>query len=322
MHKSKRQRCRTPKLFQRVAATSLAILIFIGLLTACSSSPQYKQVRLAEPGQGLPQYATQPTLAPLRVAVAGVISPKETFKTYQDLLQYLGKRLDRPVELVQRKTYAEINDLIRSGGIDLAFVCTQAYVQGQQDFGMELIAAPVVGGEPLYRAYIVVPADSATVSMDDLKGRIFAFTDPDSNSGRLYPTHQLWLRGQDPESFFRKVVYTYSHDNSIKAVADKLVDGASVDSLVYEATVTRNPDLAARTRVIQRSEPFGAPPVVVHPALAADLKASLRATILELNSDPEGQAILTSLGIDRFVVPDQSIYEPVREMLRHLRGQR
>lgn len=306
----------------RVAVFWATCALMVLLVAACSAGPEYKRVQLTSPGQAPSSPAGQPTRAPLRVAISGVISPKETYKTYQDLLRYIGKRLDRPVELVQRKTYAEVNDLIRAGGIDLAFVCTQAYVQGQQDFGMELIGAPVIGGEPLYRAYIVVPADSPATGLGDLKGKIFAFTDPDSNSGRLYPTHRLWLQGESPEGFFGKVAYTYSHDNSIKAVADKLVDGASVDSLVYEATVARNPSLATRVRVVERSEPFGAPPVVVHPALAADLKASLRQAILELDSDPEGQAIINSLGIERFVVPDQSIYESVREMLRHLRAQR
>jgi phosphonate transport system substrate-binding protein len=254
--------------------------------------------------------------------VAGVVSPKETFKTYQDLLQYLGARLDRPVELVQRKTYAEVNDLVRDGGIDLAFVCSQAYVQGQQDFGMEALAAPEVRGQSLYYSYVIVPADSPAAGFDDLRGKVFAFTDPDSNTGRLVPTYLLQQRGLTPESFFHKVVYTYSHDNSIKAVADKLVDGAAVDSLVYDYTAAHDPALAARTRIILRSEPFGAPPVVVNPALAPDLKRRLLEVILGMHEDPRGRAILDGLMIDRFVVPDQSSYESIREMLRKVRGLR
>ncbi len=254
--------------------------------------------------------------------MAGVISPKETYKTYQDFLQYLGSQLDRPVELVQRKSYAEINDLIRAGAIDLAFVCSEAYVQGQQDFGMELLVAPEVRGEALYRSYLIVPADSTVERFDQLRGKIFAFTDPDSNSGRLVPTYLLWQMGETPEGFFRKVVYTYSHDNSIKAVADKLVDGASVDSLVYDFLLARDPGVAEHTRVVWRSEPFGSPPVVVHPRLSPDLKERLRETLLGMDADPRGRAILDGLMIDRFVVPDQAAYESVREMLRNVRGQR
>ena len=300
----------------------LALSLLLAIAAACAQTPQYKRVQLTTPGEPQATVAAESLRAPLRVAVASVISPKETFKTYQDLLQYLGAKLGRPVELVQRKTYAETNDLIRAGGIDLAFVCTLAYVQGQQDFGMELIAAPAVRGEPLYRAYIIVPADSQVDEIADLKGKIFAFSDPDSNTGRLFPTYLLWQMGQTPEGFFKRTAYTYSHDNSIKAVADKLVDAASVDSLVYEYAVARSPELAAGTRVILRSAPFGAPPVVVHPGLAPELKEQLQEAILRMADDPAGRAILDGLMIDRFVIPDQSTYEPVRDMLRALRGKR
>lgn len=303
----------------------LALLTLVALLSlagACAPGPQYKKVQLAAPGKPQAATAATGTRAPLRVAVAAVVSPKETFKTYQDLLQYLGDRLDRPVELVQRKSYAEVNDLIRAAGVDLAFVCTLAYVQGQQDFGMELLATPEVRGEALYRAYIIVPNDSPVTQFDQLQGKTFAFTDPDSNTGRLVPTYLLWQRGETPEGFFRKVVYTYSHDNSIKAVVDKLVDGASVDSLVYDFTLARNPATAEGTRIVFRSEPFGAPPVVVHPGLAADLKEQLRKTILGMGSDPQGRAILDGLMIDRFVMPNPASYDPIRKMFQEVRGQK
>ena len=76
---------------------------------------------------------------------------------------------------------------------------------------------------------------------------------------------------ETPDSFFRKYVFTYSHDNSIKSVAEKLVDGAAVDSLVYDYTVARSPLFSAKTRVIQKSGPYGIPPVVVHPGLNPEL---------------------------------------------------
>jgi len=61
-----------------------------------------------------------------RVAIAGVVSPTETLDSYGQLISYLGKALHQPVEIVQRGTYAEINDLIKSRYVDLAFVCSLA----------------------------------------------------------------------------------------------------------------------------------------------------------------------------------------------------
>jgi len=249
------------------------------------------------------------------MAVAPVISPRETFNSrYRDLLNYLGDKLGLPVELVQGKTYAEINDLVRTGDVTLAFVCTNPYLQGRDDFGMEALVAPEVNGVPLYYSYLIVRADAPFRSLADLRGRTFAFSDPLSNSGRLAPVYQLAVMGETPESFFNRYIFTYAHDNSIKAVAEKLVDAAAVDSLVYDYWVKTGSEYTVKTKVIERWGPFGINPVVVGPELDAALKQQLRAALLTMNEDPRGREILQSLFIDRFVVPDDSIYDSVRAM--------
>ncbi len=261
---------------------------------------------------------TGPTRLPLRVGVAAILSPRSTLQSYAELLEYLGKKLDRPVELVQGNTYAEINELVRIGRLDLAFVCTRAYLEGQRDFGMELLVAPQVRGETVYYSYLVVPTESQADKLADLRGKTFAFSDPLSNSGHLVPVYQLRQIGERPETFFRTTIFTYSHDNSIKAVANKLVDGAAVDSLVYDYFQIFQPEAVAGTKVIQRFGPYGIPPVVVHPGLDADFKARLRDLLLGMDEDPGGQAILNKLLIDRFVVVPDGLYDSVRDMMKEV----
>ena len=60
----------------------------------------------------------------LRIAVAAIISPAKSLIFYQDMFDYIGEKLGREVEMVQRKTYAEVNFLLREGLIDAAFVCS------------------------------------------------------------------------------------------------------------------------------------------------------------------------------------------------------
>ena len=299
----------------------LAALVFIVLFfSACARSP-YPEVNLAEPGIPPPSDNEGETRKlPLRVAVAAVISPQATLDAYGPLLDYLTSKLDRPVQLIQRSTYAEINQLIHSGGADLAFVCGGAYVEGQREFGMELIAAPEVRGETIYYSYVIVPRDSAAQSLSDLRGLTFGFTDPLSNSGHMAPLWLLREMGEPPERFFSHTTFTYSHDNSIRAVADHLVDGAAVDSLVYDYTIARDPTFSRQTRVIAKAGPFGIPPVVVHPDLDPELKAQLRSVLLDITDDPAGRAALDVLLIDRFVAVDDSAYDSIRDMARILRG--
>lgn len=120
----------------------------------------------------------------------------------------------------------------------------------------------MVRGEPFYLSYLIVNRNSAFQTIEDLKGRVFAFTDPESNTGALVPKYWLARIGQSPDRFFKETVYTYSHDNSILAVARGLVDGAAVDGHKWEYYNRRNPYYTARTRVIKKSEPVGAPPPV------------------------------------------------------------
>lgn len=261
---------------------------------------------------------TAPYLAsdtkPLRVAVAAVISPKGNVESYSELLAYLGAKLERPIELVQRQTYAEVNDLIQRGEVDLAFVCTSAYITGQRDFAMELLAAPQVNGETVYYSLTIVPSASPAHSMSDLRGKVFAFTDPLSLSGRVYPTSQVHALGETPETFFERTFFTYSHDNAIRAVANQVADGANVDSLVYDFFVARDPEIGHRTRVIERSPAFGIPPVVVNPQLNPQLKALLREILLNADKEEQGRAILKGLMIDRFVVVSDRIYDSARAL--------
>lgn len=259
-------------------------------------------------------------MLPLRVAVAAVISPKATIEAYAPLRDYLAEKLGRPVELIQRGTYAEVNDLVEAGAVDMAFVCGGALVEGERDFGMQILAAPQVDGETVYYSYIIVPADSQAESLADLHGGSFAFTDPLSNSGYLAPSWRLGQLGENPDTFFASTIFTNSHDNSIQAVADRLVDGAAVDSLVFEFLKAEGSPLIDKLRVIERLGPYGIPPVVVHPDIDPDLRAALQSALLNFTADPDGQAALAQLRIDRYVEIDPEAYKSLRTMAAEMRG--
>jgi phosphonate transport system substrate-binding protein len=162
-----------------------------------------------------------------------MVSPKETLVYYRQLLDYIGSKLGRNVQLIQRKTYGEINELIGKGQIDLGLVCSGPYVTGREKYGFELLAVPQVHGKHFYQSYLIVNKNSTFHKLEDLRGQVFAFTDPESNTGKLVPTYWLMKVGERPETFFSKTIYTYSHDNSILAVARALADGAAVDGLIW-----------------------------------------------------------------------------------------
>ncbi|MEJ5364360.1 MAG: phosphate/phosphite/phosphonate ABC transporter substrate-binding protein [Desulfosoma sp.] len=266
-----------------------------------------------------PAPRSSPSDHTLRVAVGAMTSPQDTFRHYRELLDYVGRRMDRKVVLIQKKTYEALSRLFQIGAVDCAFVCSGSYVLHRRDAHWILLAAPQVMGETTYRSYLIVNKDSPYQTLADLRGKTFAFTDPHSNTGRLVPTAWVLAAGAPPERFFSNVIYTYSHDNSILAVAKGLVDGAAVDSLIWDSYQARDPTWTAKTKVIRRSEPFGIPPVVVAPSVSAQDRERLRTVFLTMHEEPEGRAILERLRVERFVVPQEQWYEGIEALLRVLK---
>jgi phosphonate transport system substrate-binding protein len=252
----------------------------------------------------------------LRVAVAAMVSPKETFVHYRELLTYLGEKLNQKVDLVQRKTYSEINELLEKGDIDLAFLCSGPYATEKDKRAVELLATPEINGTHFYQAYLIVNEKSPFKALEDLRGKTFAFTDPDSNTGKLVPTSWLEQQGEHPETFFRQTIYTYSHDNSIMAVAKGMVDSASVDGLIWDFYNQQNPAITNATRVIRKSDLYGNPPLVASKTLSTQKKQAIRQLLFSMHQDAKGASILGQLMIDRFIEPSDDWYEGIREMSR------
>lgn len=251
----------------------------------------------------------------LRIAITPVLV-EHYLEVNRQLITYVGERLGRAPDLIQRRSYKEISDLLEKGEVDVAFVCGRPYVLDHARFGLELLVAPLVYDTPVYYSYVIVPKDSPVQRFEELRGKRYAFSDPLSNSGHLVPAYRLAQLGETPERFFRRAIFTYSHSGSVEAVAVRFVDGASVDSYVYDYLAATNPRLTDRTRIIERSAPHGITPVVVRADLDGALKTRLRAVFLEMDHDPKGQEILRQLMIRRFVPVTDPLYDSIRQMLQ------
>lgn len=306
-----------PRRLFRESALAVLLAVLAGMGGCGNDSDKVvvdfsQTVPVARPGAGP---ARNP---PLRVAVSSMISPKETFIHYRHLLSYIARRLDRDLEFVQRKTYGEIDELLGKGLIDLAFICSGPYIAGKDRYGFAPLAVPEVHGSHFYRSYLIVNRNSPFQRLEDLRGHSFAFTDPDSNTGRLVPTYWLAQMNEQPETFFGRIMFTYSHDNAIMAVARGLVDGAAVDGLIWDFYQAKNPTFTSKTRIIKKSEPYGIPPLVASRQLPGESKERIRQLLFAMHLDPEGKKLLDELMIDRFIPLEEDWYDTLRQMNQRL----
>lgn len=254
----------------------------------------------------------------LKLAIAAMTSPKETYKHYHELIRYVSDSLGIPIELSQKKTYSEVNKLLETGKVDIAFICSGAYIAGEGILRIDNLAVPVIDNSFYYHSYIITHKDSHINSFDDLKNKSFAYTDPLSNTGFVYARYLLKRRGYSPEEYFSKTIFTNAHDNSIQAVAGKIVDGACVHSSIYNYIKTKYPDRVKNLKIINRSDDFGMPPVVIRTALDQKIKERFRNILLNMTANKQGKIILKNLLIDKFVHPDSTDYSSVRSCYEYL----
>lgn len=228
---------------------------------------------------------------------------------------YLQQHLGRPIEFVQRDSYRETMDLLAQNKLDFAWLCDYPFVALKDK--VKLLAVPLYQGRPMYRAYLIVPSrDHSTRTIADLKGKVFGYADPYSNTGYLAPRFAIKKLGQDPATFFRKTFFTWSHRKLIESVASGLSQGAMVDSYVWDSLARIEPTITGRTRIVTRTEEYGFPPFVAHKSVPTEEFAAFQGILLKMRSSPEGKIVLERLNLDGFTAGDPALYHGVAEMMR------
>lgn len=228
---------------------------------------------------------------------------------------YLEKSLDRPVMFIQRRSYADVLELLMDEQLSAAWLCGYPYVRYQKS--LKLIAVPRYQGAPLYSAYIITgPSMTGVTQFDGLRSKVFAYSDPLSNSGFLYAKEQLQLIREKDVDFFRKSFFTFGHQNVIAAVSEGLADAGSVDGYVWDSLANMSPELTQNTHILMRSGKFGFPPFVGHVNSPEIDKQLIRKVLLEMENNQEGRQLLGELNLDGFIKGHPSLYEGIRTMMK------
>ena len=256
--------------------------------------------------EAIPGYKIELREQPLRIAMISVLNHQTTDEYQHAMVRSIGRLLGRPVLLLHRRSYAEINQLLARGDADVAFLSSGAYMVYGKKEDVRLLAMPERDGANRYCSYSIVPRGSPAESLSDLRGRRFVYVDPLSYSGYIELRARLRTMGEDPEHFFGSYYFTYSHDDSLRAVADGLVDGGVIASLTYDYYRVNAPAILDKIRLLEAMPGSGMGPVVARRDLRdAD---AVQEILLHLNEDAEAKEAMQHLLIDRFVPPQPELY--------------
>ena len=261
--------------------------------------------------------------APDSVKIAFVPST-EAEKIVEETVEFdklLGAALGIPVKSVVLPHYVAAVEALGTGDCLVGWIPPLAYIYANDRHGARPALIAVRKGQPYYQGQIVVRADSDIEHLEDLRGKRFAFVDPNSTSGNLYPRALLKAQGIDPDTYFKAAIYSGGHDTALFAVLQGSVDACACFVDVRERVKDVYPNVMQETRVIAVTDNIPGDPVVLAGGkyLSDEWADKITAALLEVMHSPEGKRVIYDIyEIDDLIPATDRDFEVVRRMAKDL----
>lgn len=253
----------------------------------------------------------------IRVGLIPSEDSRAMLASSQQLLDALEKNLGLKVQGFVAADYNGVIEAMRSGHIEVAYLGPFSYVLGTTIADIEAFATAETSksSRTFYHSQIITRADSGIKDIKDLKGKTFAFVDPSSTSGHLFPKAGLIKLGIDPDTYFGRVLFTGSHDANALAVANKRVDAATIADRILDAAVQKGLVKREDIHVVWESDPIPESPTVWRRNLPSELKAKIKAAFLNIKDitwADQGK-------LNRFVETNDAAYDVIRDTAKVLK---
>jgi phosphonate transport system substrate-binding protein len=250
----------------------------------------------------------------LRVGMIPSTDPGKIVRDNQPLVKYLEKETGARIELVVPTNYAAVVEAIANDRVDIAYLGGFTFVQASQHAGVQ----PLVQRErdqEFHSVFITQPS-SGINSLEDLKGRTFAFGDVNSTSGHLMPAYYMRASGIDSGKL-PKILLTGGHDATALAVANAKVDAGAMDELVLANMIKAGKIKPDQVKVFYTTPPFFDYLWAARKGLDSKLSNAFATAFLKLDaSNPEGKLLLDLLNATKYVRASDSSYEKLRQAAR------
>jgi phosphonate transport system substrate-binding protein len=268
---------------------------------------------------GLSWCALMPAFAQdiLRIGLIPAEDSQAMIESSRMVMEQLQAKTGMQVKPFVATDYNGVIEALRSKKLDIAYLGPFSYVLASQMANVEAFAVAVTKktGQSAYKSVIISRKGGGIAAPADLKGRNFAFVDPTSASGHLFPKAGLLQAGYDPEKFFGRVIYSGSHDASILAVANNKVDAAAVADRILSSAIAKGQVKQDDLQIVWSSSPIPESPMVWRKDLAPAMKEKIAKALADIKDLPWGdQGVLNG-----FQPTNDAAYNVVRDTAKVLK---
>jgi phosphonate transport system substrate-binding protein len=225
--------------------------------------------------------ATSLLAAPRRIVV-GITegkSPGSGLRDHDSFIKHLKASSEFAFDVKVFANYDELYAAFKAKQLDLAAIGPVKYVQARHETG----AIPIVAEGSMQKSVLVIPMSSKLKSVEELKGKRFAFGYQDSTSTHLMPLLVLSKHHIKEKDLGKALFVGTQQEKVIEAVTSGQADAGAVAESVYEAN-------KGRVKLLEYSEPFPGPPVIGQKSIDAPTLQKLKGYLLAYKpSTPEQQ---------------------------------
>jgi phosphate/phosphite/phosphonate ABC transporter binding protein len=228
-------------------------------------------------------------------------------------MAYLSDVLGQKVTVVVAKDYGDLRTQMEAGAVDIGSFSPFAYVDAERGGRIRIIAQSLIEGSATYRGLIIARVDSGLKGIGDLRGKRFAFVDPKSASGYVYPRAMLLERGIAPDFFFKETFFAGDHNRVIAAVLDRRADaGAVYDGALKVAKASGVP--TDRLAVLASTGPIPHDAIAVRADLDKALAGKIQAALVGMDKTEAGRRVIARSRkmLTGHAIADDSLYDVVR----------
>ncbi|WP_273526144.1 putative selenate ABC transporter substrate-binding protein [Pseudomonas sp.] len=251
----------------------------------------------------------------LRVSAIPDEAPTELIRKFKPLGEYLEKELGMPVKFTPVSDYAAVVEALASDRLDMAWLGGFTFVQTRLKTGNAIPLVQREQDEQFTSKFIT--ADPAVKSLQDLKGKTFAFGSVSSTSGSLMPRYFMLKDGIEPEQFFSRIAYSGAHDATAAWVEAGKADAGVLNASVWDKLVAAGKVNTDKVRVFATTPTYYDYNWTVRGTLDPALAEKIKAAFLALDpANPEHKAILDLQAASRFIATKPENYEGIEQAAR------